>query len=74
MQEQGVGAQQEFGDNQHHDIPLDPQAASGLQQAEQSFHGARDDVEFAIECTIAFAQLVFLRQSHVEALEVGVLP
>jgi len=33
-EEQGVGGQQQFGDDQQHNVPFDAQAAAGLHQAE----------------------------------------
>src|SRR5271163_225677 len=73
-EKQGIGAQQKLGDDQQHDIPFDAQAAPGLHQAEQSFYGARDDVELAVESTVAVAELVFLREPHIKAFEFGMIP
>ena len=69
-----VQAQQQFHHDQNHDIPLHPQAASGLQQIEYNFGGTADHFKLAFEGSLPLVQFILIFQPDIEHFQIGFLP
>src|SRR5271165_7172992 len=69
-----VKAEKQFQADKADDIPLEAQAALVVHQFDKGAGGLADQRELPLHCTAAFHQLVFVLQSRVKPLELGMIP
>ena len=72
--DQAVKAEEQFEADEANDVPFQAQAALVVHEFDEGPGGLADQRQLSLHCTAALDQLVFVLQSRIKPLELGMVP